>query len=91
MLAAAYYHSMAVVKSIFPTLNVSLTDPAWSPPAFSFSFAPQSGRVYGLERKKSLAEADWVRLSLFAGSGGILRLADPDAAGPQGFYRLRQW
>ena len=91
MLAEGYNHSMAVVKGVFPALDVPLTDPVWSSRRFSFSSPTQSGRVYLIECKNSLANANWGRLSLLAGNGGILRFTDPVAEQPQRFYRVRNW
>ena len=92
MLAAGYnYHYMAVVKGVFPALHVPMTDAAWSPSGFKFSLPTQSGSVYALESKNSLADTNWVRLSLHAGNGGILSLTDPAVTNPQRFYRVRQW
>ena len=58
---------------------------------FSVSQPTQSGRVYALEFKESLADSSWMALPLVAGNGGLLRLTDSSATSAQRFYRVRQW
>ena len=58
---------------------------------FRVSLPTQSGRVYRLEYKHSLADADWTALPLVAGTGHERTLTDPTATGAQRFYRVRRW
>jgi hypothetical protein len=51
----------------------------------------ESGRVYGLEYKDSLAASAWSSLPLGAGNGTNLTLVDPNAIGFARFYRVRKW
>ena len=59
--------------------------------SFRLTVASQSGRVYRLEYKNALVEADWVGLPLVAGNGGALTLTDSTAVSTQRFYRVRRW
>jgi hypothetical protein len=74
-----------------PVVKGSLSDPARSPDSFSVSLATQSGRVYALEYKDSLAGATWTPLPLVAGTGHERTLTDSTAAGPRRFYRVQRW
>lgn len=58
---------------------------------FSVSLPSQSGRVYALQYKNSLAGTTWVTLALTAGNGSVLTLTDPNPTDSQRFYRVRQW
>jgi hypothetical protein len=57
---------------------------------FSCRIQTQSGRVYALQYKDSLADAGWTSLPLVAGTGHMLTLSDPNTA-VQRFYRVVQW
>ena len=55
--------------------------------------ATESGRVYRLEYKNSLADPNWTALPLVAGNGRMLQLTDPTATTNMRarFYRVRRW
>jgi hypothetical protein len=85
------WHSLALVGDGPPVLGMPLSTPSSSPNSFSVSLPTQSGHVYRLEYKTSLADSTWTPLPLVAGSGGTLTLTDPTAGASQRFYRARQW
>ena len=58
---------------------------------FSVPVPTQSGRVYSLEYKDSLAENQWKPLPLSAGTGNLLTLRDTTATGAARFYCVRRW
>jgi alpha-tubulin suppressor-like RCC1 family protein len=90
-IAAGSFHSLALVGDGTPGLGVQLISPTWSAGRFSVALPTQSGKVYALEYKNSLAEGEWTALPLVAGNGGIKTLTDSTANGTQRFYRVRQW
>lgn len=90
-IAAGSFHSLALVGDGTPGLGVQSISPTWSAGLFSVSLPTQSGRVYALEYKNSLADGEWTALPLVAGNGGIKTLTDSTANGTQRFYRVRQW
>jgi len=89
--AAGGDFDMALVGDAPPVVRASLLSPSWNAGSFSVSLPTQSGRVYRLEYKSSLADANWVALPLVAGNGGVRQLTDPTAIGAQRFYRVRRW
>jgi alpha-tubulin suppressor-like RCC1 family protein len=89
--SAAASHSLALVGNGPPVANAAMTNPALSSNGFSATVPSQSGRVYSLEYKSSLADADWTPLPLVAGNGTNLVLADPTATNSQRVYRVRRW
>ena len=58
---------------------------------FSLAVPSQSGRVFRLEYKNSLADPDWTALPLVAGTGTNLVLTDASEMNAQRFYRVRRW
>jgi hypothetical protein len=46
-------------------------------------------RNYALEFKDALTATNWTALPATSGNGALRVLADPDAAAPQRFYRVR--
>ena len=59
-------------------LNSTCQSWAWNrATGFSLSLSTQSGRVYALEYKDSLADNNWVALPLRARTGSLLTLVDP--------------
>ena len=58
---------------------------------FSCQLPTQSGRVYALEYKQSLADPNWVALPLVPGSGGLQTFLDPGVTSATRFYRIRTW
>jgi len=83
--------NLALVGDGPPVVRASLLSPGWNAEGFSVSVPTQCGRVYRLEHKSSLADANWVALPLVAGNGGVRQLTDPTATGAQRFYRVRRW
>ncbi len=83
--------SLALVGDRPPVLSAPLATPNWDANGFSVSLPTQSGRVYRLEYKSSLAEDNWTALPLVAGNGGVRTLTDATATGAQRFYCVRQW
>ncbi len=90
-IAGGDYASLALVRTASPVFHVAMANPTCTPNGFSVSVPTQSGRVYRLEYKNSLADGNWTALPLVAGNGGVRTLSDPTAAGAQRFYRVRQW
>ena len=90
-ISTGYYHSVAMVGSGPPVTSALMSDPIVSTNGFSVSVPSQSGRVYRLEYKSVLADAEWTPLPLVAGNGTNLVLTDPTAASSQRFYRVRRW
>ncbi len=89
--AAGAFQSLALVGDGFPLTQARMTRPTIDDNGFSVSVPTQSGRVYRLEYKNSLADSDWTPLPLVAGTGGERTLTDPTASGTQRFYRVRRW
>jgi parallel beta-helix repeat protein len=93
--AAGSDHDLALFGSV-PSSGPPL--PAFRPPdigwgggVFRCALATQSGGVYQLEYKNSLADPYWRALGLTAGNGSNQLLMDSTAAGAQRFYRVRRW
>src|SRR5579883_20418 len=75
-----------------PTLLPILLDNAvYDTNGFSVPVPTQSGKVYALEYKDSLAENQWKPLPLVAGNGNQVTLRDATAAGASRFYQVRRW
>jgi hypothetical protein len=90
-IAAGGYSSLAVTGAALPPAQVALTNMAFGPGGFSVQVPTDRQRVYGLEYKNSLADAQWTLLPLVAGTGGTVQLADPAPGAAQRFYRVRRW
>ena len=63
-LAAGFSRNMALIGDGPPVINAPLSDPTMDANGFRVSLPTQSGRVYRLEYKDSLADAEWVHLPL---------------------------
>lgn len=85
------YQNLALIGSAPPTIQVTISNCVWTANGFQISIPSQSGRVYVLEYKDSLADSNWLDLPLVAGNGQILTLKDPTAVNSQRFYRIRRW
>lgn len=85
------FHGLAIIGDGPPVLHAPLNHPIMDANGFSVSVPTQSGRVFSLEYKNSLADAEWTRLPLVAGTGQERTLTDPTANGTQRFYRVRRW
>ena len=89
--AAGHRYSLALIGDGPPVIKASLSHPTWNAEGLSVSLPTQSGRVYALEYKDSLADAAWTPLPLVAGTGHERTLTDPTPTGAQRFYRVRRW
>jgi alpha-tubulin suppressor-like RCC1 family protein len=84
-------HSLALVGAGALSPHARLSTPAWKTNCFTLTLPTQSGRVYSLEFKESLQDADWTAALLAAGSGHLQVLVHADATNSAGFYRVSQW
>ena len=66
-IAGGGYHGLALIGDGPPLQQATLLNPNLSPKGFNVSVPSQNGRVYRLEYKNSLADADWIALPLSAG------------------------
>jgi alpha-tubulin suppressor-like RCC1 family protein len=90
--AAEASHNLVLVSDGPPIQSVLTINPIYSNDGFSLAVPSQSGRVFSLEYKDSLAESDWSYLPLVAGTGKMITLTDPNATNStQRFYRVRRW
>lgn len=91
-IAGGVYQGVALIADGPPTLQARLNHPTMAADGFAVSVPTQSGRVYRLDYKHSLADTDWTPLPLVAGTGHERMLTDPAADGSsQRFYRVRRW
>jgi hypothetical protein len=90
-IAAAGYSSIAVIGPSIPPAQVALTNVAFGAGGFTVQVPTDRQRVYGLEYKNSLTDAQWTLLPLVAGTGGTVQLTDPAPGPAQRFYRVRRW
>jgi alpha-tubulin suppressor-like RCC1 family protein len=90
-ISAGADHNLAQVGSGPPVVQAPVTNPTLSGNGFSLSLPSQSGRVYALEYKDNLSDANWVTLPLAAGTGTNLVLLDTTATNAQRFYHVRRW
>ena len=85
------YQNLALIGDGPPTMQVSVTNCAWTANGFQLFLPSESGRVYALEYKDNLTDSNWTALPLAAGNGGMLQLTDPTASDSRRFYRVRRW
>jgi hypothetical protein len=90
-IAAGAAHSTVLLGDELPPRRCLLTNACVRDHRFSVSLPTQSGRVYALEYKESLADAQWTALPLVAGNGTLQTLLDDSRATAQRFYRARRW
>jgi hypothetical protein len=90
-ISAGAYHNLARVGTSPLILATPVAQLAKSVSSFSLVVPSQSGRVYALEYKDNLSDANWTSLPLTAGTGTDLVLLDPTANDSQRFYRVRRW
>lgn len=83
--------SVAQVGAGPPISSAPVINPVLTSSNFQCFIPTQSGHVYRLEYKESLAESDWIALPLVAGTGQTLALTDPIPENAQKFYRVRRW
>jgi hypothetical protein len=82
---------LALIGDGLPAPESPVAHPRFGTDGFSVDVATQSGRVFRLEYKNSLAESTWTPLPLVAGNGGVRTLTDAIAAAGRRFYRVRGW
>ena len=75
--------SEPVLQKVF-ALRVDLTDPT-----VEFFSTPSNGSGYALEFKDLLTAPNWTALPAVSGNDALRVLADPAAAAPRRFYRMR--
>ncbi len=90
-IAAGEYDSLALIGNGPPVLQIPLINPAYKTNSFSVSLPTQCGRVYSLQYKNSLTDANWIALPLSAGNGNNITVTDTNATNSQRFYRVQQW
>jgi len=90
-IAAGWDFNIALVGDGPPQGSGLPVNPSWSGNVFTLSADSENNRVYRLEYKNNLSDADWIGTSLVAGNGGKLTLIDPAATSGQRFYRVRRW
>lgn len=90
-ISAGAFHNLARVGSGPLAVQTPVANPSKSASGFSLVVPSQSGRVYALEYKVNLNDANWTSLPLTAGTGRDLALLDPTANDAQRFYRVRRW
>ncbi len=73
------------------SLTIVMRQPEYTATGFKVTVPSQSGRVYRLEYKNSMADATWTPLPLVAGNGTDLVLTDLAVVNSQRFYRVRRW
>ena len=89
--AIAGTNALALLGSGPALLPVLIDNAVYDPSGFSVPVSTQSGRVYSLEYKDSLAEIQWTPLPLVAGNGSPITLRDATATGAARYYRVRRW
>lgn len=90
-IAAGEYHSMALIGNGPPATRAYLSNPKFDANSLNISLPSQSGRVYVLQFKKSLSDANWTSLALIPGTGRTLTLTDLSATNSQRLYRVQRW
>lgn len=91
-ISARVTHNLAIVGDGPPIETTLALNPILSTNGFSLTVPSQSGRVFSLEYKDSLADENWNYLPLVAGTGKTLTLTDPTATNStQRYYRVRRW
>jgi alpha-tubulin suppressor-like RCC1 family protein len=90
-MAAGSEFDLALIGDGPPVVSAFMSRAVVTVKGFSVSVPTQSGRVYALEYKTSLADPAWTHLPLVAGTGHELTLTDPTVLGAQRFYRVRRW
>ena len=81
--------SASVPVRVVPLVTPVARDPNLSQGTFSLQFEGQPGLTYELETTPSLAApTSWQPVARITSTGGVSKLADPNATGPVRFYRL---
>jgi alpha-tubulin suppressor-like RCC1 family protein len=74
-----------------PILQSLMANPRLGNDGFSVDVPTDSGKVYRLEYKNSLADTTWTPLPLVAGNGRARTFTDTTKVAVHRFYRLRRW
>jgi hypothetical protein len=90
-IAAGQYTSLALLGDGPPKLQSQLAQINLNTNGFSLTVPSQSGRVFVLQYKDSLADSNWLSLPLVPGTGGNLLLRDPSATNAQRYYQVQRW
>jgi hypothetical protein len=90
-IAGGQIHALVLVGDGPPVQQTIVTNAVVGPNGFRLTVPSQSGRVFRLEYKNDLGDADWTALPLVAGNGTNLTLADLTATNGTRFYRVRRW
>ena len=90
-ISAGHSHNLAQVGSGPPVLCAPVINPTLSGNGSSLVLPSESGRVYALEYKNNLSDANWLSLPLVAGTGTNLVFLDSTATNAQRFYQVRRW
>jgi alpha-tubulin suppressor-like RCC1 family protein len=90
-IAAGGCSSIAVLGVAMPPQQVLVTNVAFGAGGFTATVPTDRMRVYALEYKNSLSDAQWTLLPLVAGTGGAVALSDAAPGPGQRFYRVRRW
>ncbi len=67
---------------------VTLANPNLQPDQFSFSFASELNRTYGVERTLTLAPINWQILTNAVGDGTVITVTVPTLSQSQQFFRI---
>jgi alpha-tubulin suppressor-like RCC1 family protein len=90
-ITAGVFHSMALKANGTSSPYVRLSNPTRVGNTFNCSANTQSGRVYVLQYKDSLATTNWNSFSSVPGTGAERVFIDSTAGVARRFYRLRRW
>jgi alpha-tubulin suppressor-like RCC1 family protein len=91
-IAAGGYSSIAVIGTGMPPAHVVVTNVTFGASGLRARVPSDRAKVYALEYKDSLADAQWtLLLPLAVGTGSDIDLVDTNAAARQRFYRVRRW
>ena len=87
-IAAGGYNSLAIIGTGMAPSRVMITNAAFTAGTFSVRVATDRGKVYALEYKDSLADAQWQILPLVAGNGASSSWMTSRPGPPSGFTGL---
>jgi hypothetical protein len=88
-IAARATANLARVGAPPPALRAA--GPFGVPGGLAVTVPTESGRVYALETRETLAGPGVLRWPLAAGTGGQVELGEPPGSAAQRFYRVRRW
>ncbi len=88
-LGAGEDHSVALVAGTLP--EAKLLNAGWQEGEFRSLVQTLNRRSYAVDYKNSLAAPTWIANWTNSGNGALRPFSDPNASGPQRFYRVRQW